>query len=119
MNNPVMEYVEEGDKGCPKVNNVGAKRVCHNFDIVSNMNVCTVTLVRTVRDGAMGMFETGSSPSSPRSRSRQRARSSSRQGAGSSSSTSSPLRGTLKTITMTSTSRRLSTLGRGASPSTL
>ena len=22
---PVMEYVEKGDKGCPKVNNVGAK----------------------------------------------------------------------------------------------
>ena len=58
MNNPVMEYVEEGDKGCPKVNNVGAKRVCPNFDILSNMNVCSVTLARTVRDGAMGMLET-------------------------------------------------------------
>ena len=92
VNIPVMEYVE-GDKGCPKVKNVGATRVCSNFDILSNMNVCSVTLARTVRDGAMGMLETRP----PRSRSRQRA--------ASSSTTNSPLRGTLKTSTMTSTSR--------------
>ena len=95
--------------------------MCPNFDILSNMNVCSVTLARTVRYGAMGMLETRSSSSLPRSRSRQGAGSSSRQGAGSSSrTTSSPLKGTLKTSTMTCTSRSrmLSTLGRGASPST-
>ena len=87
--------------------------MCPNFDILSNMNVFSVTLARTVRYGAMGMLATRSSSSLPRSRSRQGAGSSTR-------TTSSPLRGTLKTSTMTCTSRSrmLSTLGRGASPST-
>ena len=98
----VNSAMNDGDEDteCAKVNNVGATRACSDIDIVTNMTICSITLARTVRDSVKSRTEPGLS----RSRS---------------STMCSPLRGTRRPSTRTSTTicRRLSTLGRGASPS--
>ena len=92
------DTIFEEDTRCAKVNNVGATRACSDNVIVTNMNICSTTLARTVRDSVQSMTEPGLS----RSRSKLQGQ---RAGEQSSSARCSPLRGTRRPSTSTRTTR--------------